>query len=71
MAHFTCSILHYAAESLFFSTSILQLFEYHEQSYYIEVVQGDIFMEQKMRFGLVLGWFAILKKNWGPIMSNF
>ena len=25
------------------------------QSHCIEVVQGDIFMEQKMRFGLVLG----------------
>ena len=29
----------------------------YTQSQYIEVVQGDIFMEQKMRFGLVLGWF--------------
>ena len=29
-----------------------------------------IFMEQKLRFGLVLGRLAILKKN-GPIMSNF
>ena len=36
-----------------------------------EVAQGDIFMEQKMRFWLVLGRLAILKKNWGPIMSNF
>ena len=26
-----------------------------KQSHYIEVAQGDIFMEQKMRFGLVLG----------------
>ena len=32
------------------------------QSHYIEVAQGDIFMEQKMRFGLVL---AILKKQFG------
>ena len=32
------------------------------QSHYIEVAQGDIFMEQKMRFGLVLGRLAILKK---------
>ena len=40
---------------------------------YIEVAQGDIFMEQKMRFGLVLGQLAILKKKIGPIMimSNF
>ena len=41
------------------------------QSHYIEVALGDIFMEQKMLFGLVLGWLAILKKDWGPIMSNF
>ena len=40
------------------------------QSHYIEVAQGDIFMKQKMRFELVLGWMAKLKKNWGPIMSN-
>ena len=33
------------------------------QSHYIEIAQGDIFMEQKMRFGLVLGRLAILKKN--------
>ena len=32
------------------------------QSHYTEVAQGDVIMEQKMRFGLVLGWFAILKK---------
>ena len=25
---------------------------------------GRHFMEQKMRFGLVLGWLAVLKKNW-------
>ena len=34
---------------------------------YVEVAQGDIFMEQKMRFGLVfglvLGQLAILKKK--------
>ena len=28
-------------------------------------MQGDIFMEQKMRFGLVLGRLAILKKKMG------
>ena len=44
---------------------------YPKQSDYIEVAQGDIFMEQKMWFGLVLGSFAILKKVLGPIMSNF
>ena len=31
--------------------------ESSNQSKYIEVAQGDIFMEQKMKFGLVLGWF--------------
>ena len=41
------------------------------QSHYIEVAQGDIFMEQKMLFGLVLGWLAILNKKLGLIMSNF
>ena len=33
------------------------------QSQCKEVAQGDIFMEQKMRFGLVLGQLAILKKT--------
>ena len=32
------------------------------QSHLIEVTQEDIFMEQKRRFGLVLGQVAILKK---------
>ena len=41
------------------------------KSHYIEVAQGDIFMEQKMRFGLVLGRLAVLKKKLGSIMSNF
>ena len=41
------------------------------QSHYIEVAQGDIFMEQKMRFGLVLGRLAILKKNWGRLWATF
>ena len=35
----------------------------NRQIRYIEVAQEDIFMEQKMRFGLVLGRLAILKKN--------
>ena len=37
------------------------------QSHYIEVAQGDIFMEQKVIFGLVLGQLATLKKK----LSNF
>ena len=40
------------------------------QSYYIKVAQGVIYMEQNMRFGLILGRLAILK-NIGPIMNNF
>jgi hypothetical protein len=35
-----------------------------KQSHYIEVAQRDIFIKQKMRFGLVLGWLALLKTNW-------
>ena len=37
----------------------------------IEVAQGDIFMEQKMRFGLVLGCWQYWNKYFGSIMSNF
>ena len=36
---------------------------YDKQSHYKEVAQGDIFVKQKMRFGLVLGQLAILKKK--------
>ena len=43
----------------------------HNQSHYTEVAQGPIFMEQNMRFGLILSQLAILKKKIGPIMSNF
>jgi hypothetical protein len=41
------------------------------QSNYIEVTQGTIFIEQNIRLGLILGWLSILKKELGPIMSNF
>ena len=34
----------------------------YNQSHYIEVAQEAIFMEQNIRFGLILGWLAILKK---------
>ena len=37
----------------------------HNQTHCIEVAQGDIFMEKKMRFGLVLGRLSILKKILG------
>ena len=38
--------------------------EAYQQGHYIEVVQGVIFMEQNMRFALILGRLAILKKRW-------
>ena len=41
------------------------------QNHCIEVVQGDIFVEKEMRFGLNWDLLAILKKTFGPIMSNF
>ena len=39
--------------------------------HYIESVESVMFMEQNMRFGEVLGWFTILKKNWGHKVGNF
>ena len=33
------------------------------ESHYLEVAQGAIFMDQNMRFGLILGKLAILKKK--------
>ena len=41
------------------------------QSHYIKVAQGGIFMEQNMRFGLILGRLAILKKNLGQLGAIF
>ena len=41
------------------------------QSHYREVLRWEILMEQELIFGLDLGWLALLKKNFGPIMSNF
>ena len=43
----------------------------YNQSHYIEVAQEAIFMEQNIRFGLILGWLAILKKKIWADMSNF
>ena len=44
----------------------------HTHGHYIEDVQAAIFMEQSMRFGLILSQLVlILKKKFGPIMSNF
>jgi hypothetical protein len=42
-----------------------------DQSDYVEVAKRAIFVEQNMRFGLILGQLAILKNKFGPIMSNF
>ena len=41
------------------------------QSHYTKVVRRAIIMEQKLRFRLVLGRLAIMKKKLGKIMSNF
>jgi hypothetical protein len=41
------------------------------QSYYIEVAQGAILMEQNMRFGLILGRLAILKKMFWADYEQF
>ena len=38
---------------------------------YIEITQGDIFMEQKTWFELVLEGMAILKKKWGGLWATF
>ena len=43
----------------------------YDQSHYIEIAQGTIFMEQNMRFGLILGQLAKLKKNWAIKYANF
>ena len=52
---------HLMALPLQFATGILieNLEEFRSQSHYIEVAQGDIFMEQKMRFRLFLGQLAV------------
>ena len=43
----------------------------HIQIHHIEVAQGNIFMEQIIRFGLVLGQLALMKKNWGRLGATF
>ena len=42
-----------------------------KQSHYIEVMQGAIFMEHNMRFGLILGRLAVLKKKLGRKVCYF
>ena len=39
--------------------------KWREQSYCTEVLQGNIFTEQKMKFGLVVGRLAVLEKGLG------
>jgi secreted trypsin-like serine protease len=46
---------------IFMKNEWVNSLEDYRQSHYIEVVQGDIFMEQNMRFGMILGQLAILK----------
>ena len=44
----------------------------YDQSHYIEVAQGDIFMEQKIVIWAGFGPIGNTeKKKFGPIMSNF
>ena len=42
----------------------------HDQSHYIEVLQGAIFVKQNMKFGLILGWLAVLKKQLGQLTAT-
>jgi hypothetical protein len=50
---------------------VLDLYLTTAQSHYIEVTQEDIFIEQKMIFGLVLGLLAIPKKIGGRLWATF
>ena len=47
------------------------IFFFFSRIQFIEVEQGDIFMEQKMIFGLVLGQLAIMKKKMGTDYEQF
>ena len=42
-----------------------------KESHYTQVARWAIFMEQKLRFGLVLGRLAILKKKLGRLWATF
>ena len=43
----------------------------YNQSHYKECMQGAIFMKQNMKFGLILGRLAILKKKLGELWATF
>ena len=45
---------------IFMKNEWVNSLEDYRQSHYIEVAQGDIFMEQNIRFGMILGQLAIL-----------
>ena len=47
--------------SKIFSTDVIQTWN---QSHYREVPRWEIFMQQELRFGLVLARLVLLKKNW-------
>ena len=50
----------------------LQWGVFHQrQSHYREVERWEIYMEQKLRFGLDLGQLALLKKNLGRLWAVF
>ena len=57
---------------IWFEKSYQRFSIWAKQSHYIEVVQGDIVMEQEMWFGLVLGRLAIMKKrSLGRLWATF
>ena len=62
----------YGSQSCKFVVKTLSIKNSHTQSYYIEVAQEDIFMEQK---NVIWAGFGPIgnaeKKKFGPIMSNF
>ena len=44
---------------------------HYNQSHYREIKRWEIFMEQELRLRLDLGRLVLLKKIFGPIVSNF
>ena len=55
----------FSIQSLYFETltnTLSSLSLCFPQTHYTEVVQDTIFMEQNMKFGLILGQLAILKE---------
>ena len=57
--------IHHAGWFYYMTGVIHKLQRFKSLHYYIEVAQGAIFMEQNMKFGLILGRLAIMKKKIG------